>query len=172
MPWVVPHVKGQKGRMLMNKLLNKQSISQWLGAWPSAGRELVERSHMFDMKSLWLSVILNHIFITTWRNSRLAHEIWQNLAALSCTASLQLQRACMLSLLCSKLISWPNSRVQDKISLGSCLNMKMQSYQYRDPYDKLRSSHDCLIFITGIPIPGKTVFILKQVSVCSLWQCP
>ena len=28
----------------------------------------------------------------------------------------------------------------------------------------IRQSHDCLIFNMGIPIPGKTVFILRRAS--------
>ena len=51
-------------------------------------------------------------------------------------------------------------------------NMKMPSYQYNDfhykmkwwvfPLMKIRRSHDRLIFIKEISIPGKMVFILKQ----------
>ena len=38
----------------------------------------------------------------------------------------------------------------------------MPSFQNRDPLIEIRWSHDHLIFIMGIPIPGKTVFILQQ----------
>ena len=43
------------------------------------------------------------------------------------------------------------------------LNIKM-SYQYNQgiPIVKTRLSHDRLIFIIGIPIPGKTVFKLRR----------
>ena len=35
-------------------------------------------------------------------------------------------------------------------------------YQSRDPHDKDKS-HNGLIFIIGIPVPGEMVFLLKQV---------
>ena len=38
---------------------------------------------------------------------------------------------------------------------GGHLNIKMSSYQYRDPMLKIRRSCDRLIFNMGIPIPGK-----------------
>ena len=44
---------------------------------------------------------------------------------------------------------------------GSCRNIKMPSYQYGNPHDKdMRCFHDGVIFIIGIPILAKTVFIL------------
>ena len=49
-----------------------------------------------------------------------------------------------------------------KGALGGCFNLKMLFYQYHIHY-KIRWSHDCLIFIMEIPIPGMMVFILKQV---------
>ena len=42
------------------------------------------------------------------------------------------------------------------------LNIKMSSYQYRDPMLKIRQSPDRLIFNMGIPIPEKTIFILRR----------
>ena len=46
-----------------------------------------------------------------------------------------------------------------------CLNIKMLSYQYIDSHYKFKTqSHECLIFITGIPIPGKAVFIMWLLS--------
>ena len=49
--------------------------------------------------------------------------------------------------------------------MGS-LNINMP---YKDnigiPIIKIRQSHDCLILIMGIPIPGKMVFLLKQIQV-------
>ena len=44
---------------------------------------------------------------------------------------------------------------------GGGLNIKMWSYQHRDPLIKIRWSCDCFIFNMGIPIPGSTVFILR-----------
>ena len=38
---------------------------------------------------------------------------------------------------------------------GSRLNIKMLSYQYRNPHVKIRRSRDHIIFNMGIPIPGK-----------------
>ena len=40
-------------------------------------------------------------------------------------------------------------------SPGGRLNIKISSYQYRDPMLKIRRSCDRLIFNMGIPIPGK-----------------
>ena len=45
---------------------------------------------------------------------------------------------------------------------GDVLNIKILSYQYRDPYVKEKRSCNRLIFNMGIPIPGKTVFVLRQ----------
>ena len=44
---------------------------------------------------------------------------------------------------------------------GPCQYIKMPSYQYRNFQMKIRWSHYCLIFIRGIPIPSKIVFILR-----------
>ena len=49
-----------------------------------------------------------------------------------------------------------------KPTAGGRLNIKIPSYQYRDPMFKIRRSHDRLIFNMGNPIPGKTVFILER----------
>ena len=47
------------------------------------------------------------------------------------------------------------------------LNIKMPSYKYRNShYIKVRWSHDSLILIMEIFIPGKTVFILKRAPSC------
>ena len=48
---------------------------------------------------------------------------------------------------------------------GGSLNITM-SYQYRDPMLKIRRSHDRLIFNMGLPIHGKTVFILRRGPGC------
>ena len=45
---------------------------------------------------------------------------------------------------------------------GGRLNIKMSSYQYRDPMLKIRRFRDRLIFNTWIPYLEKTVFILRQ----------
>ena len=50
------------------------------------------------------------------------------------------------------------------------LNMNISSYLYKGtPIIKIRRSHDLLIFIMEIPIPGKTVFILRRGPG---FQCP
>ena len=41
------------------------------------------------------------------------------------------------------------------------LNIKMLSYQYMDPYVKNKTSHDHLIFNTGIPIPVKVSLYIE-----------
>ena len=46
---------------------------------------------------------------------------------------------------------------------GDYLTIKVPSYQHRDSHViEIRRSHDLLIFIMGIPIPGKTIFKLNQ----------
>ena len=45
---------------------------------------------------------------------------------------------------------------------GDRLNIKIPTNQYRDPLLKIRLSRDRIIFNTGIPYLGKTVFILKR----------
>ena len=58
----------------------------------------------------------------------------------------------------AKATLWPGDR----------LNIKMSSYQYRDPHVKDKtvsrpsSLRDRLLFNMGIPIPCKTVFILRR----------
>ena len=48
------------------------------------------------------------------------------------------------------------------IETGAHLNIKMLSYQHRDPHVKDKIwSRDLLIFNMGIPIPRKTIFILR-----------
>ena len=42
------------------------------------------------------------------------------------------------------------------------VNIKMSSYQYRDPHVNDETSHDRLNFNMGIPYLGKTVFILRR----------
>ena len=42
---------------------------------------------------------------------------------------------------------------------------EMSYYQYLDPMLKIRRCHYHLIFNMGIPIPGKTVFILRRAPV-------
>ena len=44
---------------------------------------------------------------------------------------------------------------------GGCLNIKILSYPYRDPHVKDKTV-DRLIYDMEIPIPGKTVFILRR----------
>ena len=53
---------------------------------------------------------------------------------------------------------------------GVCINIKTSSYQYRIPIIKIRQSHDCLIFIMQIPIPGKMVFILRWSALLALCE--
>ena len=45
---------------------------------------------------------------------------------------------------------------------GGRLNIKMPSYQYRDPMFKIRWSRDHLIFNMGIPIPGKDSLFIEM----------
>ena len=45
---------------------------------------------------------------------------------------------------------------------GPPLNMKMSSYPNRNSHIKIGRSDDSLIFIMRIPIPRKTVFILRR----------
>ena len=53
-----------------------------------------------------------------------------------------------------------------------CLNIKMLSYEYRDPMLKITRSHDCLIFNMGIPIPGKVcLYIETEPWYVSIQQC-
>ena len=49
-----------------------------------------------------------------------------------------------------------------KLDAEGPLNIKMSSYQYRDPMLKIRRSHDHLIFNMGIPIPGKDGFYIES----------
>ena len=44
---------------------------------------------------------------------------------------------------------------------GGPINIKMSSYQYRDPMLKIRRSCDRLIFNMGIPIPGKDCLCIE-----------
>ena len=46
---------------------------------------------------------------------------------------------------------------------GGSLNIKMPSYSIGIPMLKIRRSLNRVIFNMEIPIPGKTVFVLKQV---------
>ena len=69
-----------------------------------------------------------------------------------------------------KVVSWAFSHL-GPVSMQRCFNVRTPSYQYRDPMLKIRPSRipmlkirqscDRLIFNMGIPIPGKTVFILN-----------
>ena len=58
------------------------------------------------------------------------------------------------------------------VQQGFRLNTMMPSYQYGDPIPmlKIRRSRDCLIFKMGIPIPEKTVCILRRGLGHQLWE--
>ena len=45
---------------------------------------------------------------------------------------------------------------------GGHLNVKMPSYQYRDPMLKIRQSRDRIIFNMGFPYLGKMVITMRQ----------
>ena len=49
-----------------------------------------------------------------------------------------------------------------KCALVDRPKINIPSYHYRDPIINIRRSWDCLIFIMGIVVPGKTVFILRR----------
>ena len=68
----------------------------------------------------------------------------------------------MQNLLLSEMHWEMSPTKQDPFSSGGHLNVKMMSYHYINPIMKERWSHDPLIFIMGIYIPGKMVFILRQ----------
>ena len=53
-----------------------------------------------------------------------------------------------------------------KGATGGCLNSKTMSYKNIEPHHKIRWYHDCLIFIMGIPIPGKEIFQPKSGPNC------
>ena len=57
------------------------------------------------------------------------------------------------------------------VNPGSCFNIKMSSYQYRDHMVKIMRSHGRRIFITRIPIPGKTVFLLDILVTTKQTHC-
>ena len=59
-----------------------------------------------------------------------------------------------------------NTYLTPALPPGVHLNIKTASYQYRNsnPIIQIRWSHDRLIFIMEIPIPGKTICILRPQS--------
>ena len=64
---------------------------------------------------------------------------------------------------CKFICSVLTSPFESKSLFWGCLDIKMSSYQYKDPHVKKKDGRDCLIFNMGILIPGKMVFILRQV---------
>ena len=53
----------------------------------------------------------------------------------------------------------------EALDIGGCLNIKILSHQYKCIWFtiiKIRQSHYCLLFIMGIPISGKIIFVLRR----------
>ena len=172
MSWVVPHLKGQKG-----KSADEQTVEQTVHLPITWCMAISRHRTGWRVTYVWYEIYLTfcdseshflpHDVINDW--TMRSDKVLQHFPVLLAFSNREL--ACFPCYVPNWYLD-PRAESKVKLVQGAVSIWRCRLTSTEIPMIKLISSHDCLIFITGIPIPGKTVFILKQASVCSLWKRP